>query len=270
MTTTNLADATQDAWAKAARAGYAVSGGLHVLIGLLALRLAWGDSSTSADQSGALSTVADEPLGRVALWVAAIAFVALAAWQFAKAAHVGAAADRGGSASGSGSDRLKAIGRGAVYLGLAFVTFAWARGSGSSSSGDTKGLTGDLMSAPAGRLLVGAIGLAVIGVGGYHVVKGWRRTFLKDLKGLPGGEAGRGARVAGSVGYIAKGVALAVVGGLFVAAAWHADESEATGLDGAMHTLKEGPAGPVLLTLVALGFVAFGVYCFVRARYGRL
>ena len=58
--------------------------------------------------------------------------------------------------------------------------------------------------------------------------------------------------------------------GLFVAAAWHADESEATGLDGAMRTLKEGPAGPLLLALVALGFVAYGVYSFVRARYGRL
>ena len=266
MTTTNLSHTTQDAWAKAARAGYAVTGGLHVLIGLLALRLALGDSSASADQSGALSTVADEPFGRVVLWVAVVAFAALSAWQFAKAAHVGAARDR----AGSGGDRLKAIGRGAVYLALAVVTAAWARGSGSSSSQDTKDFTADLMSGPAGRLLVGAIGVAVIGVGLYHGVKGWRRKFLEDLVALPRGSAGRGARVAGTVGYIAKGVALGVVGGLFVAAAWHADESEATGLDGAMRTLKEGPAGPVLLALVALGFVAFGVYSFVRARYGKL
>ncbi|GEA83827.1 DUF1206 domain-containing protein [Cellulomonas gelida] len=264
--TSDLSRATRDAWATAARAGYAVSGVLHALIGLLALRLALGDSGASADQSGALSTVADEPMGRAALWVAVVAFLALAAWQVAKAAHVGAARDR----AGSGTDRVKAIGRGVVYLGLAAVTVAWARGGGSSSSGDTQGLTADLLSAPAGRLLVGALGLAVIGVGVYHVVKGWRRTFLEDLAGLPSGHAGRGTLIAGRVGYIAKGVALGIVGGLFVAAAWHADESEATGLDGAMRTLKEGPAGPVLLTLVALGFVAFGGYCFVRARYGRL
>ena len=74
----------------------------------------------------------------------------------------------------------------------------------------------------------------------------------------------------GRVGYIAKGVALGIVGVLFMLAAWHADESEATGLDGAMRTLKEGPAGTLLLSLVALGFIAFGVYCVVRTRYGKL
>ena len=265
--TANLGATTQGAWETAARAGYVVSGALHILIGVIALRLALGDSSQSADQSGALSTVADEPLGRVGLWVAAVALLALAGWQIAKAVHLGSAAARGASSSG---DRAKAIGRGVVYLGLAVVTATWARGTGSSSSDDTQDLTADLMDAPAGRILVGALGLAIVAVGVYHVVKGWRQKFLEDLQGLPAGEAGRGSRVAGTVGYIAKGVALGIVGGLFVAAAWHADESEATGLDGAMRTLKEGPAGPLLLALVALGFVAYGVYSLVRARYGRL
>lgn len=255
---------TQDAWEKAARAGYAVSGVLHALIGVLALRLAFGDGSASADQSGALSTVAQEPFGQVVLWVAAVAFLALGAWQAAKAAHVGHAgrAHRG--------DRAKAVGRAVVYLALAATSVAWADGAGSSSSDQSQGMTSDLMSAPGGRLLVGAIGVAVLAVGVYHVVKGWRKKFLEDLTGLPGGQAGRGTVIAGRVGYIAKGVALGIVGVLFALAAWHADESEATGLDGAMRTLKEGPAGTLLLALVAVGFIAFGVYCVVRTRYGRL
>ncbi|AEI11796.1 protein of unknown function DUF1206 [Cellulomonas gilvus ATCC 13127] len=261
----HMAGSTHDAWEKAARAGYLVSGLLHVLIGVLAFQLAFGDSSRSADQSGALASVADESFGAAILWFAFVAFLALGAWQAAKAAHVG-----GAGRAGSSGDRAKAVGRAVMYLALAVLTFAWARGGGSSSKGQTQDFTADLMKAPFGQVLVAALGIAVVVIGIYHVVKGWREKFLEDLTGLPRGSAGRGTRLAGKVGYIAKGVALAIVGGLFVVAAQQSDASEATGLDGAMHTLKEGPAGTVLLALVAVGLMAFGVYCFVRARYGRL
>jgi hypothetical protein len=59
------------------------------------------------------------------------------------------------------------------------------------------------------------IGLVVIGVGGYHMLTGWTRTFLRDLNLHPGNFAAH----AGLVGHIAKGVALALVGVLFVTAA---------------------------------------------------
>lgn len=263
--TASVSGTAEDAWEKAARVGFAVSGLLHLLIGVLAFQLAFGDSGESADQSGALSTVADEPFGAAVLWISVVGFLALGAWQFAKAAHVGHS--RGESSTG---DRLKAIGRAVVYLALAVAAFGWTSGGGSSSKDQTQGLTADLLEMPGGQVLVGAIGVAVVGVGIYHVVKGWRKKFLEDLTGLPRGQAGRGTLWAGTVGYVAKGVALGVVGALFVVAAVQHDASEASGLDGAMHTLKESPAGPVLLALVAVGLMAFGVYCFVRARYGRL
>jgi hypothetical protein len=265
--TTNASSTAEDAWEKAARVGYVVSGLLHFLIGILAFQLAFGNTGKSADQSGALSALAKEPFGAAVLWLSVVGFVALGVWQFAKAAHVGHAQ---GDQSSSTGDRLKAIGRAVVYLALAVAAFSWTSGGGSSSKDQTQGLTADLLKMPAGQLIVGAIGLAVIGVGIYHVVKGWREKFLEDLTRLPSGHAGRGTRWAGKIGYVAKGVALAVVGGLFVTAAVQHDASEASGLDGAMHALKETPVGPVLLVLVALGLMAFGVYCFVRARYGRL
>ncbi len=72
------------------------------------------------------------------------------------------------------------------------------------------------------------------------------------------------------VGYIAKGAALLVVGVLFIAAALHRNSSEASGLDGAMRTLREQPLGQWLLTLVALGLAAYGLYSFARARFARV
>jgi hypothetical protein len=52
----------------------------------LALQIAWGaPASKSADTSGALKTLADQPLGRILLWLVAIGLVALAHWQASEA-----------------------------------------------------------------------------------------------------------------------------------------------------------------------------------------
>ena len=51
-----------------ARGGYAASGAVHVLIGLLVLTLAFGVSG-EADQSGALRAIAGAPLGLAVLWI---------------------------------------------------------------------------------------------------------------------------------------------------------------------------------------------------------
>ncbi len=122
------------------------------------------------------------------------------------------------------------------------------------------------MAAPGGRLAVGAVGLAVLGVGGYHVVKGWPRRFLRDLSEHPG----TWAVWSGRLGYLAKGVSLAIVGALFLVAAWTASSSTASGLDGALRTLRDEPLGQWLLTVVALGIGAYGLYSFARARYARV
>lgn len=53
-----------------ARAGYVVNGLLHLIVGYLAIRIAFGAGGT-ADQTGALATLAGKPGGPVMLWVAA-------------------------------------------------------------------------------------------------------------------------------------------------------------------------------------------------------
>ena len=238
-----------------ARLGYAASGVLHLVLAFIALQVAWSTTSTSADQSGALATLASSPLGQAALWVVALGFVGLAVWQASEAAVSG----------GETTDRVKAAAKAVLYAVLAWTALTVARGAPSSGTDQSQDLTTDLMAAPGGRILVAVVGLAVVGVGGYHVVKGWKRGFLDDLAENPG----RFVTAAGRFGYIAKGIALAVVGGLFVAAARHARPDEAGGLDTAFRTLADQPFGTALLTVVAAGFAAYGVYSFGRARYAR-
>jgi hypothetical protein len=239
-----------------ARVGYVVNGVLHIVIGAIALQLAFGGNGSSADQSGALGTLADNALGLVTLWIAVVAWLGLALWQVTEAI----------SGGWETSDRLKAAAKAVVYLGLSWTAFRFASGSGPSSKKQSRDFTATLMEKPAGQWLVAAVGLVIVGVGVYHVAKGWRKKFLEDLESRPGDWIVK----AGRIGYIAKGVALAIVGGLFVLAAIRHKPSEATGLDGALRNLLGAPGGPVLLALVALGLIAFGIYSFGRARHARV
>jgi hypothetical protein len=241
-----------------ARLGYVSNGVLHALLGWLALDLAWGDRGTDrrADQSGALATVADSTLGLVLLWVIAIGFTLLAVWQITEILNK----------HRETSDRAKAAGKLLGYSALALTGYTFAIGERVNSRKQTRDFTRTLMDMPAGQLLVGAVGLVVLGIAAYHVYKGWKQKFLEDLVEHPG----RWAVVAGRVGYIVKGIALAVVGVLFVIAAVQHRSKEATGLDGALRTLQDAPAGGAVLTVVALGIALFGVYSFARARYARV
>ena len=60
-----------------------------------------------------------------------------------------------------------------------------------------------------------------------------------------------------------------MVGVLFALAGITHDPNKAGGLDQALRTLLGLPFGQILLTAVALGIAAFGVYCFVWARHAK-
>ncbi len=241
-----------------ARLGYATLGLIHLLIAWIALKVAWniGGGSKQADTSGALQTLSSSSTGIVLLWICVVGFLLLAVWQLFEAVL-----NRGET-----SDRLKAVAKGVTYLFFAWTTFKVGQGANSSAEKKTEDFTATLMGSPGGRLLVGVVGLVVLGIAGYHVYKGWTKKFLEDLREHPGDWA----VTAGRIGYIAKGVALVIVGFFFLAAAWQADPDQAAGLDGALKTVKDQPFGPYLLTLVAVGIAAYGVYSFARARYARV
>lgn len=245
-----------------ARVGYAVSAVLHLLIGWIGLQVAWFASGKPADQSGALRTLAGSGAGRLALWVAVLGFLALGLWQLASALAV-----RPRGEVSRWADKAKGFSKSVLYLFLAWTSFSFAKGQpGKGSRAQSADFTASMLQHTGGRLLVAVVGLVVIGVGGYHVVKGATKKFLQDLSEHPGILATR----AGVVGYVAKGIALGVVGLLFVTAALQNSSSKATGLDGALRSLRQQAFGAWLLTAVALGIATFGLYCFARARHARV
>lgn len=247
----------------AARGGYAVNGLLNVTIGVLALTVAFSGASGQPNPSGALTGLAQGPGGQVLIWLIAVGMAALGLWQFASAAL-----EREPDRTRRWSQRAKLIGKGIAYLVIAAVAIRIAlRGSGGGSSEED--LTARALATPGGVILVVAVGLLALGVGVAMVVKGVRRKFLDDIT-PPAGTLGTVTEALGVVGYIARGVAVGVIGILFITAAFTADPSKAGGLDDALATLSTLPFGQVLLVAIALGFIAYGVYSFVRARYAKL
>lgn len=250
-----------------ARVGFAVNGVLHLLIAWLATRLALGDGG-EADQGGALEQVARAPAGEMMLWFGATGFLGLALWQATETL-----VQQHPYRRRRWGQRAKAAAKSVTYLVLAVTTAQFALGAGADSGETTADLTTALMGAPLGQLLVAAVGLAVVGVAWYHVHKGATRRFLRDLDGPAPGRTGQVGRVmvrVGTVGYVAKGVALGLVGGLFVVAAWTSDPQEATGLDGALRGLTGHPVGSALLLVIAAGVAGYGLYSLARARWARL
>jgi len=256
-----------------ARAGFAASGVLHLLVAFIILRLAFGTGG-NADQSGALSTLAQQPGGTLMLWVAAVGLFALGLWRIAEAIVGSKPGERYGQHEGSGQrqdgspawKRAKSLGLAIVNIAIAFSAARFAMGSGQSSGQQNSGMSAQLMQSGWGKALLIAVGLGIIAVGGYHIYKGASKKFLKDLRVY----GGTGVTAVGITGYVAKGVVLAGAGGLVVFATLTADPSKAAGLDAAVKTLGQAPFGKFLLILAALGIASFGAYSFVRSKHGRM
>jgi Domain of Unknown Function (DUF1206) len=251
---------------RVARAGYVVSGLLHVIIGYLAIRIAFGTGAGTADQSGALAASAAKPGGVIALWCAVFALLVMALWRLAETALGRSTDPKNQGTTPEILDRAKAFALAVVYFGFAYSTFGFARGAGKSTGDQNAGFSARLMQTDTGTTVLVVVGVIIVVVGGYHVYKGASGNFLHDLQGTPSNLVRR----LGVVGYIAKGLVIAAAGVLVIIAATQSEPAKATGLDGALRTLGAQPFGAILLILAGLGIVTYGLYSFAMARYTKM
>lgn len=242
------------------RLGYLTYGVVQLALGYLALALAFGRAPQEASTSGAMSTLVTSGSGRSLVWFVALGMVLLAAWQamVAVTEHDGLGA------------RVAAGGKAIAYMVVAAVAIRVATGSGGSGGDSGEQAATTLFDLPGGVVLVAAVGVGFAAVGVFLIWRGLSTAFRDDLeRGATQGRSGTVVLWLGRVGYVAKGVAFAVIGALFFSAAVTRDADAAGGLDQALQTLKQQPFGPVLLAAVGVGFAAFGLYSFARAGYER-
>ncbi|CDK01389.1 conserved membrane hypothetical protein [Microbacterium sp. C448] len=257
-------EATQAPWFRAlARLGYVSSGVVHGLIGLIALIVAFGGDAAT-DQTGALRAIAALPLGFTLLWIIAAGFFALAVWKIAEGLLV-----RGDNGLKRWGARVGQWGQAVVFATFATVAGAIAFGARLSSERAAEQLSRGVLEIPGGIFLLIAVGVGVGVTGISFLSMGVRRSYRSQVS-VPDGSLGRLVDTLGIVGFIAKGVALVAIAVLLVVAAVRNEARTAGGLDGALGALLDLAFGPLLVGIIGIGFIAYGLFCFFRARYARM
>ncbi|MEV5015782.1 DUF1206 domain-containing protein [Streptomyces sp. NPDC053780] len=252
----------------AARAGLTARGVIYLLVGILALQIAFGSGNRQADRGGALEELADKPFGAVLLWALGIGLVGMALWRLSEAAF-GATGKDGHKAK----KRLPAAARCVFYAFVAYSVLAFAAGAGGSGSSDqqSRDVTAKVMEMPAGQWIVGLAGAGVVVAGVVIAVQALRRSYHKKLKlGALSSRARTLLDVTGVGGGVARGAVFAAAGAFAVRAAVDYKPDQAKGLDDTLRSFADTPLGPWLLALVAAGLVLFGVFSFALARWRRV
>jgi len=245
--------------------GLIAYGVVHILIGWIALQIAWSGrgEGQEASQKGALAELSSQPIGAALLWVVVVGLFALTIWQAMEA--IWGHRDRP-----SGIKRIRkqigSGGRAISYAVIAIAAVSTLQGDAGSGGSSEESFSARLMSNTFGRLLVIAIGITIIVLGIRLVRRGIKKKFTEDLAGGVGQNVVR----LGQAGYIVKGIAYVIVGGLFGWAGITYDPEKAGGLDDALRTIHGAPFGAILLTIMALGLIAFGAYCFFWARHPKV
>ena len=260
-------EAAESRWARGvARWGLLSKGMIYVLVGAIAVHVSVGGRERIADRGGALAAVADHWAGLPLIAAVAVGLAGFAAWRLAEA-FLGTSLE---------GDEKKGVVKRASYVaravwygalsGLAFAVLFGADEEGSSRHEDRA--SGWLLELPLGRWLVAVVGIGIVAAGAFNIWRGATAGFRKNLKTRKMSHVeDRGFSAIGIVGHIARGLVFGVIGAFLVRAAYQYDPKETVGLDGALSEIVRADYGDTLLGLVASGLLAYGLYCFVEARY---
>ncbi|MBS8239932.1 DUF1206 domain-containing protein [Marinobacter lipolyticus] len=251
-----------------ARWGYAARGMVYVLVGGLAALAVIGQGGETTDSRGALQSLLTAPLGRALLAVIAVGLVGYALWRGIQA--IKDTDDHGISAKGL-AIRGGLLVSAATHLLLAGFAGSLATSLGRSSSGSgsgSEGLATWLLNQPAGRWLVAAVGVAIIGAGIAHLIKGWKTKFHAhfDMPAI----IQPWAYPVCQFGLAVRGVVFLMIGTFFLTAAYQVNPDEAGGLAEVFRTLQDQSFGPWLIGFAALGLFSFGLYSLLEAIFRRV
>jgi hypothetical protein len=250
---------------KLARFGLVAQGVSYGLVAVLAIELALGQGGKATDREGALRTIAHDPLGRLIVIALAAGFGCYTLWRLTEAVLGRKLESR---EKVSAWKRVGALGKAAIYGSLCAAAVSILIGEGGGSGNKEKEATAGILAWPAGRWIVMGIAAAIAIAALWNFWRGVTGRFLKQLKT---GEMSPRVRTwttrIGVVGHLARAVVFGLIAWFFFKAAADYDAKKARGLDGALRKLANETYGTWLLSIVAAGLFAYGVFCLIQARY---
>jgi hypothetical protein len=250
-----------------ARAGFAVKGGVYLLLGVLALMAGLNASGGRVtDPLGAVATLLDQPFGRAAVGAVAVGLALYAAWRFLEA--FADANNVGGRREGIAKRAAWGL-SGAVY---AFLALDVARLALQWKAGDGTDIPRSLLASPLAPWVVTLAALGIIAYAAKEIREGLARRLSErlNLRQLSR-EAGPIVVEISRVGIIARASVMAVMGVVLLRARTSPRRATAeTDVSDSLRLIAALPSGTLLLTLMAAGLMAYGVYQLVHARYRRI
>ena len=241
---------------------------MYVLIGLIAVQVAFGQRG-QADRGGALGKLAHGGVGPVLLWLLVVGFAGIGLWRLGEAAF----GVRGASEHPAAERAASAV-RGALYavfsVSIAQLVLGASGSATANSNTQSRELTARVLAHTGGRFLIGAGGLALVGVGVVLAREAWTRDFMKHLHVDGSARTRVAVERVGLVGGLARAVVFTLAGVLLGVAAVRFDPAAAQGIDGTLRAFTRTPLGPWLLVAVAAGLVTFGVFSWCEARWRRI
>ncbi|MBX9459916.1 MAG: DUF1206 domain-containing protein [Brevundimonas sp.] len=253
----------------AARVGFGARGFVYLSVGLLVLFATLGLIGDAVGVRGALEWLSQRPLGRIWMLLVGIGLTAFVLWRMLQSLFD---ADHEGTSRHGLMTRMSQLFSGLSYAALAlaaFVLFAGPRASDPSQGvAESRERAAMMLDLPFGRWLLIAAGLAILGIGVANVVKAWREDFSEYLDCSV--RMCRRVTPLARFGHVARGLAYLPLAGLVVLAGWHARAEEVTSFGAALEAVERRTAGSWIVGLIALGFVAFGAFSFIEARFRRI
>lgn len=254
----------------AARVGYGARGFVYLSAGALILLSAVDLVGDAVGAKGSLDWLAMRPLGRLWVLLIGLGLAAFVMWRVLQAVFD---ADHEGTSRHGVSTRMSQAFSGFSYAALSFAAFSLLL---RAPEGDpavegvirSREQAATVLSLPFGKWLLVGAGLAIFGIGAANIVKAWREDFTEYL--ACSARTCRRVAPLARIGHIARGLAYLPLASLVVFAGLRSRASDVTSLGAALETVERQPAGPWILTAGALGFIAFGAFSFIEARFRRI
>jgi hypothetical protein len=251
-----------------ARTGYTAVAVVYLLLGALALRLAFGTSGHAPDPQSAILEVGSTSYGRVFLGLLAAGLVAFSLWRVVEAIF-----DPEHARSGLKSLVMRTgyLISGLSYAALAYFCFELISSGRRRSGGDSEvqGWVARMLSHHMGATLVFIVGGGIIVAGVIQLWEAYSAHFEEHFHRFAMNRNGAiWTRRAGQWGSAACGAVFCLIGIFAIEAALHSNPHNSRGIAGALEYLMRAPHGSWLLGFVAAGLIAYGAFMLVVARYG--
>jgi Domain of Unknown Function (DUF1206) len=274
-------DVADNEWGeRAARIGIGARGLAFLVLAYLVVRIALGalgqasSSDKPASGPGVAQAVAAQTGGRVVLFVLGIGLLLYALFSLLDAVRHHDDEDEGWKRWAQravplwGALMYSAFGGYCIYRS---VTGGGNDQSARQSDRKQTQWSAEVLRWPAGWFWLGALGVVLFIIAAVQLKWAVQRSFLDDL------ERARMRRrtlqvgtALGVVGHVGRTLMFGLVGWFVLGAAIENDPEKGKGVDGAARMLANSTGGPALLSVLAVGLVAFALYQFVEARYRKV